>query len=86
MFGALSCGRPGHSATPYPDPAPYLDAALADATRLSRLVEAVRSLPEKLKAVASLYLEDMPIKGHRACAGNQRKQRLCTPSPRQIRY
>jgi RNA polymerase sigma-70 factor (ECF subfamily) len=30
--------------------------------RLARLVEAVRNLPENLKAVASLYLEDMPVK------------------------
>jgi RNA polymerase sigma-70 factor (ECF subfamily) len=45
-----------------PDPAPPLDEAAAHAMRLARLIEAVRSLPENLKAVASLYLEDMPIK------------------------
>jgi RNA polymerase sigma factor (sigma-70 family) len=43
-------------------PGPPLDEATADAMRLARLVEAVRSLPENLKAVASLYLEEMPIK------------------------
>jgi RNA polymerase sigma factor (sigma-70 family) len=45
-----------------PDPAPAPDGATAHAMRLNRLIEAVRSLPENLKAVASLYLEDMPIK------------------------
>jgi RNA polymerase sigma factor (sigma-70 family) len=45
-----------------PDPAPAPDDATAYALRLARLVEAVRSLPENLKAVASLYLEDMPVK------------------------
>ena len=45
-----------------PDPAPAPDEATAHALRLARLVEAVRSLPENLKAVASLYLEDMPVK------------------------
>jgi RNA polymerase sigma-70 factor (ECF subfamily) len=45
-----------------PDPAPAPDEATAHAMRLARLIEAVRSLPENLKAVASLYLEDMPIK------------------------
>jgi len=45
-----------------PDPAPPLDEAAVHAARLARLIEAVRSLPENLKAVASLYLEDMPIK------------------------
>ena len=44
------------------DPALPLDEAAAHAARLSRLVEAVRSLPENLKAGASLYLEEMPIK------------------------
>jgi RNA polymerase sigma-70 factor (ECF subfamily) len=44
------------------DPAPAPDEATAHAMRLARLVEAVRSLPENLKAVASLYLEDMPVK------------------------
>ncbi|WP_058186639.1 RNA polymerase sigma factor [Terracidiphilus gabretensis] len=45
-----------------PDPAPPLDEAAAHAVQLARLIEAVRSLPENLKAVASLYLEDMTIK------------------------
>jgi RNA polymerase sigma factor (sigma-70 family) len=45
-----------------PDPAPPLDEAAAHAARLACLIEAVRSLPENLKVVASLYLEDMPIK------------------------
>jgi RNA polymerase sigma factor (sigma-70 family) len=45
---------------PYLAPAP--DEATAHAMRLARLIEAVRSLPENLKAVASLYLEDIPVK------------------------
>jgi RNA polymerase sigma factor (sigma-70 family) len=45
-----------------PDPAPSPDEATAQAMRLDRLIEAVRSLPENLKAVASLYLEEMPVK------------------------
>ena len=45
-----------------PDPAPPLDEAAGHAARLAFLIEAVRSLPENLKVVASLYLEDMPIK------------------------
>ena|ERR1035438_7161474 len=45
-----------------PDPAPPPDEATAHAMRLTRLIEAVRSLPENLKVVASLYLEGMPIK------------------------
>jgi RNA polymerase sigma factor (sigma-70 family) len=45
-----------------PHPALPLDEAAAHAARLACLIEAVRSLPESLKAVASLYLEDMPIK------------------------
>ena len=45
-----------------PDPALPLDEAAAHAARLARLIEAVQSLPENLKAVASLYLEDMSIK------------------------
>ncbi|MCU1238323.1 MAG: hypothetical protein JWP63_6290 [Candidatus Solibacter sp.] len=43
----------------YPDPSTGSDEA---AGRLARLVEAVRELPENLKAVASLYLEDMAVK------------------------
>jgi RNA polymerase sigma factor (sigma-70 family) len=45
-----------------PDLAPAPDEATAHAMRLARLIEAVRNLPENLKAVASLYLEDMPVK------------------------
>ena len=45
-----------------PDPAPPPDEATAHAMRLACLIEAVRGLPENLKAVASLHLEDMPIK------------------------
>jgi RNA polymerase sigma factor (sigma-70 family) len=45
-----------------PDPAPPVDEAAAQAVRLARLIEAVRGLPENLKAVASLYLEELPIK------------------------
>jgi RNA polymerase sigma factor (sigma-70 family) len=44
------------------DPAPPLDEATAHARRLACLIDAVRSLPENLKTVASLYLEDIPIK------------------------
>jgi RNA polymerase sigma factor (sigma-70 family) len=45
-----------------PDTAPPLDEATAHANRLVSLIDAVRSLPENLKTVASLYLEDIPIK------------------------
>jgi RNA polymerase sigma factor (sigma-70 family) len=45
-----------------PDPALAPDDATAHAVRLARLIDAVRSLPDNLKAVASLYLEDMPVK------------------------
>jgi RNA polymerase sigma factor (sigma-70 family) len=45
-----------------PDPAPAPDEATAHVIRLRRLVEAVRNLPENLRAVATLYLEEMPIK------------------------
>jgi RNA polymerase sigma factor (sigma-70 family) len=51
------------------DPALPLDEAAAHAARLARLVEAVRNLPENLKAVASLYLEEMPIKDIAAALG-----------------
>jgi RNA polymerase sigma factor (sigma-70 family) len=44
------------------DPALPPDEASSQAARLARLVEAVRNLPENLKSVASLYLEDMAIK------------------------
>jgi RNA polymerase sigma factor (sigma-70 family) len=45
-----------------PDPAKPLDDAMAHAVRLNRLVEAVRELPDNLKVVATLYLEEMPVK------------------------
>ena len=45
-----------------PDPAPASDEAAAQTARLARLVEVVRCLPDNLKAVASLYLEEMPVK------------------------
>jgi RNA polymerase sigma factor (sigma-70 family) len=45
-----------------PDPAPPPDEAMSHAVRLSYLVEAVRGLPDNLKAVATLYLEEMPLK------------------------
>jgi RNA polymerase sigma factor (sigma-70 family) len=54
--------RPDGALDTLPDPAPPPDEATAHAMRLTRLIEAVRSLPENLKAVASLYLEEMPIK------------------------
>jgi RNA polymerase sigma factor (sigma-70 family) len=44
------------------DPSPSLYATTVHAMQLIRLLEAVRSLPENLKAVASLYLEDLSIK------------------------
>ena len=44
------------------DPAAPLDETAAHDKRLARLIDAVRSLPENLKTVASLYLEDIPIK------------------------
>jgi RNA polymerase sigma factor (sigma-70 family) len=44
-----------------PDPAPAPDQIVAHAARLNCLVEAVRGLPDNLKAVASLYLEEMPV-------------------------
>jgi RNA polymerase sigma factor (sigma-70 family) len=45
-----------------PDLAPAPDEAATHAIRLARLIETVRDLPENLKAVTSLYLEDMPVK------------------------
>jgi RNA polymerase sigma-70 factor (ECF subfamily) len=44
------------------DTAPPPEEATAHAMRLARLIEAVRGLPDNLKAVASLYLEEMPVK------------------------
>jgi RNA polymerase sigma factor (sigma-70 family) len=45
-----------------PDPARPPDEAPPHARQFTRLIEAVRSLPENLKAVATLYLEEAPIK------------------------
>ncbi len=45
-----------------PDAAVPVDEATDHARQLLRLTEAVRNLPEPLKAVAGLYLEDIPIK------------------------
>ncbi len=45
-----------------PDGAPLADEVGAEARRLDQLIEAVRALPAPLKAVATLYLEDMPMK------------------------
>ena len=45
-----------------PDPSLAPDEAMAHAVRLNRLVEAVRRLPDNLKAVATLYLEEMSVK------------------------
>ena len=45
-----------------PDPSLLPDEAMAHAVRLNRLVEAVRDLPDNLKAVATLYLEEMSVK------------------------
>jgi RNA polymerase sigma factor (sigma-70 family) len=46
----------------FPDPAPDPDEAMAHAARLDRLVEAMRGLRDNLKAVATLYLEEMPVR------------------------
>ncbi len=45
-----------------PDAAIPIDEAADHARQLRRLTDAVRNLPEPLKAVAGLYLEDIPIK------------------------
>ena len=45
-----------------PDPARLPDEATGQAMQLARLVEAIRSLPDNLKSVVSLYLEEIPIK------------------------
>ena len=45
-----------------PDRAPPPDEATTQAMRRARLTEAVRSLPDSLKTVVSLHLEEMPIK------------------------
>ena len=45
-----------------PDDAAPIDEATDHARQLIRLTKAVRNLPESLKAVAGLYLEDIAIK------------------------
>ena len=45
-----------------PDGAMPVDEATDRARQVARLTEAVRNLPEPLKAVAGLYLEDIAIK------------------------
>ncbi len=45
-----------------PSTAPPIDEATGHAMELALLVEYVRSLPDNLKSVVSLYLEGMPIK------------------------
>src|SRR5215831_14611752 len=45
-----------------PDHAPAPDDAAARAALLGRLLDAVRNLPDNLKMVVSLYLEEMPVK------------------------
>ncbi len=45
-----------------PDTSTPIDEATDHARQLARLTEAVRGLPEPLKAVAGLYLEDIAIK------------------------
>ena len=45
-----------------PDASTPIDEATDHTRQLIRLTEAVRNLPDLLKAVAGLYLEDIPIK------------------------
>lgn len=42
---------------------------LQQASELTRLIEAVRSLPENLKGVVSLYLEEIPVREIAAALG-----------------
>ncbi|MGJ5816518.1 RNA polymerase sigma factor [Paludibaculum fermentans] len=51
-----------HLAGTFPDPAPHVHETMTQAARVNLLIEAVRSLPDSLKAVATLYLEEVPIK------------------------
>jgi RNA polymerase sigma-70 factor (ECF subfamily) len=44
------------------DLAPLPDEVTGQAMQLAQLLEAVRRLPDNLKLVVSLYLEEMPIK------------------------
>ncbi len=52
-----------------PDGATPLDEAADRGRQLARLTEAVRELPEPLKAVAGLYLEDIAVKDIAAILG-----------------
>ncbi|WP_321477701.1 RNA polymerase sigma factor [uncultured Paludibaculum sp.] len=55
--------RPAQALTDtFPDPAAPVHEAMTQAARVDRLLEAVRGLPDSLKAVATLYLEEMPIR------------------------
>ena len=45
-----------------PDLTPPPDETTGHARQLARLIEAVRNLPDNLKTVISLHLEEMPIK------------------------
>jgi RNA polymerase sigma factor (sigma-70 family) len=45
-----------------PDLTPRPDEATSHARQLARLIEVVRGLPDNLKTVISLYLEEMSIK------------------------
>ncbi|MGC4055275.1 MAG: sigma-70 family RNA polymerase sigma factor [Paludibaculum sp.] len=45
----------------FPDPALSIHESITQADRANRLLEAVRDLPESLKSVATLYLEEMTV-------------------------
>lgn len=55
--------RPSQALTDaVPDPAMPVHDAMTQSARVNRLLEAVRELPDTLKAVATLYLEEMPVR------------------------
>jgi RNA polymerase sigma-70 factor (ECF subfamily) len=55
--------RPSHALTDaIPDPGLPVHDAMTQSARVNRLLEAVRELPDSLKAVATLYLEEMPVR------------------------
>lgn len=55
--------RPSQALTDaVPDPAIPVHDAMTQSARVNRLLEAVRELPDTLKAVATLYLEEMPVR------------------------
>lgn len=55
--------RPSQALTDaVPDPATPVHDAMTQSARVNRLLEAVRELPDTLKAVATLYLEEMPVR------------------------